>query len=163
MHNLKHYLLSHNEAYYLQGYFNPFSFGLVHRHDPHMITIMLQMSWCTTVLSNQQAQCWLHRHIDGSVQDCSNSIANALELLQSCTKPSTYVSKCVFACWWLWMCFTDCTGIDMMWSDMTYLNFEQTRHYIDISHPILVEWTTAVIWITWAVIYWSYPEETTQA
>ena len=29
---------------------------------------------------------WLH--IDDLVQDCSNSIANALELLQSCTKPS---------------------------------------------------------------------------
>ena len=29
------------------------------------------------------------RHIDGLVQDCSNSIANALELLQSCAKPST--------------------------------------------------------------------------
>ena len=27
--------------------------------------------------------------IDGLVQDCSNSIANALELLQSGTKPST--------------------------------------------------------------------------
>ena len=27
------------------------------------------------------------RRIDGSVQDRSNSIANALELLQSCTKP----------------------------------------------------------------------------
>ena len=27
-------------------------------------------------------------HIDDLVQDCSNSIANALELLQSCTKPS---------------------------------------------------------------------------
>ena len=26
--------------------------------------------------------------IDGSVQDYSNSIANAMELLQSCTKPS---------------------------------------------------------------------------
>ena len=26
---------------------------------------------------------------DGLMQDCSNSIANALELLQSCTKPST--------------------------------------------------------------------------
>ena len=29
-------------------------------------------------------------HIDGLVQDCSNPSANALELLQSCTKPSTY-------------------------------------------------------------------------
>ena len=27
-------------------------------------------------------------HIDGSVQDCSISIANALEILQSCTNPS---------------------------------------------------------------------------
>ena len=31
--------------------------------------------------------------IDGLVQDCSNSIANALELLQSCTKPSIYASS----------------------------------------------------------------------
>ena len=30
-------------------------------------------------------------YIDGLVQDCSNSIANALELLQSCTKPLTYI------------------------------------------------------------------------
>ena len=28
------------------------------------------------------------KYIDGLVQDCSNSIANALELLQSCTNPS---------------------------------------------------------------------------
>ena len=32
-------------------------------------------------------------HIDGLVQDCSNSIANALELLQPCTKPS--ISSCI--------------------------------------------------------------------
>ena len=30
-----------------------------------------------------------HVYIDGLAQDCSNSIANALELLQSWTKPST--------------------------------------------------------------------------
>ena len=29
-------------------------------------------------------------NIDGLVQDCSNSITNALELLQFCTKPSNY-------------------------------------------------------------------------
>ena len=29
-----------------------------------------------------------YAYIDGLVQDCSNSISNALELLQSCTKPS---------------------------------------------------------------------------
>ena len=32
----------------------------------------------------------LYAHIDGLVQDCSNSIANALELLQSCIKSSMY-------------------------------------------------------------------------
>ena len=32
---------------------------------------------------------WKHKdHVDGLVQDCSNSIANALELLQFCTEPS---------------------------------------------------------------------------
>ena len=31
-----------------------------------------------------------YTHIGGFVQDCSNSIATALELLQSCTKPSMY-------------------------------------------------------------------------
>ena len=30
----------------------------------------------------------INAQIDDLVQDCSNSIANALELLQSCTKPS---------------------------------------------------------------------------
>ena len=32
----------------------------------------------------------LNDEINGLVQDCSNSSANALELLQSCTKPSNY-------------------------------------------------------------------------
>ena len=31
-------------------------------------------------------------YIDGLVQDCSNSSANALELLQSCTKPLIWQS-----------------------------------------------------------------------
>ena len=34
-------------------------------------------------------------HIDGLVQDCGISVANALDILQSCTKPST--------CTWKWM------------------------------------------------------------
>ena len=33
----------------------------------------------------------MFQYIHGWAQDCSNSIANALELLQSCTKPSIYV------------------------------------------------------------------------
>ena len=38
------------------------------------------------------AKCLLKAYIDGLVQDCSNCIANALELLQSCTKSSIYAS-----------------------------------------------------------------------
>ena len=34
---------------------------------------------------------WLNYDIDHLVQDCSSSIALAMELLQSCTKPSIYV------------------------------------------------------------------------
>ena len=33
-----------------------------------------------------------HKNIDGFMQDCSISIANTLEILQSCTKPSIYAS-----------------------------------------------------------------------
>ena len=35
------------------------------------------------------------KQLDSLVQDCSNSIANALELLQSCTKPSSIYSPTV--------------------------------------------------------------------
>ena len=34
-----------------------------------------------------------YAYIDGSVQDCSLSIVNTLEILQSCTKPSISSSK----------------------------------------------------------------------
>ena len=34
--------------------------------------------------------------MDGLVQDCSNFSANALELLQSCAKPSHYLSYYAF-------------------------------------------------------------------
>ena len=35
-------------------------------------------------------------YIDGLVQDCSNSIALAMELLQSCTKPSIYTELILY-------------------------------------------------------------------
>ena len=41
-------------------------------------------------------------YIDGSVQDCSNSSELAMELLQSCTKPSIYSLICTYS-------FTDIT------------------------------------------------------
>ena len=36
-------------------------------------------------------------HIDGSMQDCSNSSALEMELLQSCTEPSTYTSTLIYS------------------------------------------------------------------
>ena len=46
---------------------------------------------CESILPYIRACDTLHKgYIDGLVQDCSNSIANALELLQSCTKPSIW-------------------------------------------------------------------------
>ena len=42
---------------------------------------------------SRKAQTSDEGHVDGLVQDCSNSIANALELLQSCPKPLTWTSE----------------------------------------------------------------------
>ena len=39
-------------------------------------------------MENRDTLATFYGQIDGLAQDCSNSIANALELLQSCTKPS---------------------------------------------------------------------------
>ena len=44
--------------------------------------------------------CLCIKYIYGLVQDCSNSIANALELLQSCSKPWNYIMS-FQACWLL--------------------------------------------------------------
>ena len=46
---------------------------------PHSITNPQWVNWWYLI----------HFQINGSVQDCSNSTALAMELLQSCTKPST--------------------------------------------------------------------------
>ena len=45
---------------------------------------------CTKAIPDPTLTCcyWILRNIDGLLQDFSNSIANILELLQSCTKPS---------------------------------------------------------------------------
>ena len=49
--------------------------------------------WSVGTLTPNCCEIVIKIHIDGLLQDCSNSIANALELLQSCTKPSmcTYI------------------------------------------------------------------------
>ena len=64
----------------------------------HMVMIRRQVNilmYFTNTLGSIEA------YFDGSVQDCSNSIANALELLQSCTKPS--INTCVRRFWYHWL------------------------------------------------------------
>ena len=68
-------------------------------------TLVQVMAWCRQATSHYLSQCWPRsmspygitrpqwvkmtpHFIDGLLQDYSNSIANALELQQSCTKPS---------------------------------------------------------------------------
>ena len=52
--------------------------------EPNRLRGWLQLPWQHIVNSHATA------YIDGLVQGCSNSIANALELLQSCNEPSNY-------------------------------------------------------------------------
>ena len=53
-------------------------------YQNHSLLPQLWASWTPIVVRHRRMQ----NNIDGSVQDCSNSIANALKLLQSYTKPS---------------------------------------------------------------------------
>ena len=50
----------------------------------------VQEGWCqVNIQSNRLMKTWIQiYHFHGLVQDCSNSSALAMELLQSCTKPS---------------------------------------------------------------------------
>ena len=57
-----------------------------------LVSPLLSWGLLTDCLSKWQLGVFQY-HIDGLVQDCSNSIANALELLQSCTKPSIWTWK----------------------------------------------------------------------
>ena len=45
---------------------------------------------CTNTYKHTPINTHTHTHIDGLGQDCSNSIANTLELLQSCAKPTIW-------------------------------------------------------------------------
>ena len=63
--------------------------------------------------NNQPNYNWISHNVDGIEEDCSNSIANALELLQSCTKPLIYMqinSEHIWLCW----------SIELKLSDSTY-------------------------------------------
>ena len=68
--------MSEIRRFYPTNRFYPYLSRLLHWHcgDHTIASMAMKQSWQS----------------DGLVQDCSNSIANALELLQSCTKPSKY-------------------------------------------------------------------------
>ena len=61
---------------------------------------MIDYTNITAVISHEtppkHAWCPMN-YIDGSVQDCSNSSALALELLQSCRKPSIWTYRCAIS------------------------------------------------------------------
>ena len=49
------------------------------------------MRYTNEIFKSSNQQQVNRRHTDGLVPDCNTSSANALELLQSCTKPSIHV------------------------------------------------------------------------
>ena len=60
-----------------------------------MIIIIKQyfgLGWITCNSSSRPSDAIIVVHIEGLAQDCSNSSALAMELPQSCTKPSIYAS-----------------------------------------------------------------------
>ena len=59
-------------------------------------TVKLMVTRCDVMLIH----CNAIAHIDGLAQDCSHSIANALELLQSCTKPPNIRYCCSYYVWY---------------------------------------------------------------
>ena len=70
--------------------------------SPHSkVTGMLIYSWFNTWLKAYNKEN-IKIHIDGFAQDCSNSSGLAMELLQSCAKPSPWLTNSVLmipACW----------------------------------------------------------------
>ena len=91
--------------------------------------------------------------IDGLVQDCSNSIANALELLQSCTKLSIYTGptswyRCDCRCpstylghlqaqWWRWTSFS---LVSWVMNISYYLSFTKWRYIKQSTRSRAISW-----------------------
>ena len=78
---------------------------------------------------------WFIRYpdINGLVQDCSNSSALAMELLQSCTKPSTWwtILKKTQLCYW-YQCFMKvCQLRNIFFDCMQYKHLELLTPHID--------------------------------
>ena len=85
-------------------------------------------------------------HIDGSVQDCSISSANAMEILQSCTKPPIYQIH-------LWS--SHCPHRDHevwgLWSDQAIFHFPMDYHYNEVIMGMMASQITSLTSVYWGV------------
>ena len=79
---------------------------------------VLEINGIHTVLSKNH---FIHQDIDGLVQDYSNSIANALELLQSCTEPLIYAHASKFVVF-------SCGLVLIIFFLLTWFNFNPSMH-----------------------------------
>ena len=77
-------------------------------------------------------------HVNGLVQNCSNSIANALELLQSCTKPSICLSCQYFSILILHMWLTH-------WGRVTHISVDNLA-FIGSDNGLSPGRRQAIIW-----------------
>ena len=73
---------------------------------------------------------------DGSMQDCSISIANALEILQSCTKPSIY-SLILYHGVYRWVISTNCLHISTNKHQHNYFSHQRKSHNFSHQRNIL--------------------------
>ena len=106
---------------------------------------VLQQSWSGDVLVSSYQS--IH-HIDGLVQDCSNSSALAMELLQSFTKPSIWAVN-----------FT----VDVvLWTELCPHCISQTSSQILFMFIDLVDQLQNFILILWCFCFsfkiWTFPE-----
>ena len=78
------------------------------------------------------------KHINGLVQDCSMAIANALEILQYCTKPLIFIQDNS----WIKGCFT---WHSVIWISRT--SWKYSRYFTDVcSQKIFTKHHTSWIW-----------------
>ena len=74
--------------------------GCVYEKKKHLSVQTKVMYWLDSLVKMTHTE---DQYIDGLVQECSNSVANALELLPSCSRPSIFKNShhtdiCVWIC-----------------------------------------------------------------
>ena len=85
-------------------------------------------------------------HITGFVQDCSNSIAKALELLQSCTKPSMWQLSKYLMVFFLWNELEQAAGSLELIKKILLFHWHWGNHFPSANNVILK--STSMVCIT---------------